>query len=68
MSEAKDLVLETLLAVKADVAPALDESLLKSCYTIQKKHQFDQDRSVSTQSIDRLIEEKTQELAADKKG
>jgi hypothetical protein len=52
-----DLALETLLAVKADIAPDLDDDLLKRCYALQKKHQFDHDRGPSTQAMDRLIDE-----------
>ncbi|MGZ3388758.1 MAG: DNA modification system-associated small protein [Isosphaeraceae bacterium] len=53
-----DLALETLLAVRAEIAPDLDEQLLRSCYALQKKHQFDRDRSPSSQAMDRLIEER----------
>jgi hypothetical protein len=53
-----DLALETLLSVRADVAPDLDEQLLRSCYAIQKKHQFERDRGPSSQAMDRLIDDR----------
>ena len=52
-----DLVLDTLLAVHREIAPDLDEELVRQCYEIQKKHQFDRDRGQPTQSMDRLIDE-----------
>ncbi len=57
MTENSDLALETLLAVRAEVAPHLDEQLVRSCYAIQKKHQFDKDRGVAVQTMEHLIEE-----------
>jgi Small protein found in certain Dnd DNA modification systems len=56
---ATDLVLETLLAVRREVAPDLDDQLVRQCYEIQKKHQFDRDRVVPTKAMDRLIDERT---------
>lgn len=56
-----DLALETLLAVRAEIAPDLDEQLLRSCYALQKKHQFDRERSQSAQAMDRLIEDRVKE-------
>jgi hypothetical protein len=55
---ATDLVLETLLAVRKEVAPDLDEELVRQCYEIQKKHQFEHDRDVPTQAMNRLIDER----------
>lgn len=60
-----DLALETLLAVKSDVAPDLDAELLKRCYDLQKRHQFDRDRGPSTQAMERLIEASVQKLVPD---
>lgn len=54
----EDLALETLLAVRAEIAPDLDEQLLRSCYALQQKHQFDRERSHSAQAMDRLIEDR----------
>ena len=52
-----DLALETLLKVRAELAPEVDEQLVRSCYAIQKKHQFDKDRSTAFQAMEHLIEE-----------
>lgn len=57
-----DLALETLLSVMPTVAPSLSVTLLRSCYELQKKHQFDHDRAASTQAMDRLIEEEVAKL------
>ena len=57
MENSDDLALETLLAIRAEIAPDLDEDLLRRCYEIQKKHQFSRDRSHSAQAMGRLIEE-----------
>jgi hypothetical protein len=59
-----DLPLEALLAVRSDVAPDLDSQLLRNCYELQKKHQFDHDRGPSTQAMERLIEEEVARLVA----
>ncbi len=55
---ATDLVLETLLAVHREIAPDLDDELVRQCYEIQKKHQFDRDRGVPTTTMDRLIDDR----------
>ena len=60
----EDPAVETLVAVRTEVAPDLDEQLVRSCYAIQKKHQFDQDRSQSVQAMDRLIEEYVDRIMA----
>lgn len=52
-----DLALTTLMEIRALEVPDLDEALLRTCYNIQKKHQFDEARGSSAQSMDRLIEE-----------
>lgn len=52
-----DLVLETLLASRNEVAPDLDVELLRQCYEIQKRHQFDRDRATPTQAMERLIDD-----------
>lgn len=57
-----DLPLETLLAVQTDVAPDIDRNLLRSCYELQKRHQFDHDRTPSTQAMERLIEEEVERI------
>lgn len=56
MSDDHELSLETLLAVRTELGVNLDDALLKACFEIQKKHQFNHDRSLSTQAMDRLID------------
>jgi hypothetical protein len=51
-----DNALEVLLEVRNAVAPELDETLLRDCYAIQKRFQFDRDREVSLDATRRLIE------------
>jgi hypothetical protein len=55
---ATDLILETLVDVCREVAPDLDDELVRQCYEIQKKHQFDRDRGIATQTMDRLIDDR----------
>jgi hypothetical protein len=62
--ENDDLALEALLAAKPTVAPDLNKDLLRSCYDLQKKHQFDHDRLPSTQAMDRLIDAEVARLVA----
>ena len=57
LTSERDLALETLLEIRREVAPDLDEALVRSCYAIQKRHQFDDSRGASAQAMDRLIEE-----------
>lgn len=64
MENSDDLALETLLAVRLEIAPDLDENLLRQCYEIQKKHQFARERSHSAQAMDRLIEDRVNALVA----
>jgi len=52
-----DLTLDTLLAVRKEIAPDLDETLLTRCYSIQKQFQFLDDRTVSVSEMDKLIDE-----------
>ncbi len=62
---ANDLVLDTLLAVQREIAPDLDEALLRQCYEIQKRHQFDRDRGAATQAMDRLIDDRANTQTGD---
>lgn len=64
MENSDDLALETLLAVRLEIAPDLDDDLLQRCYEIQKKHQFARERSHSAQAMDRLIEDRVNALVA----
>jgi hypothetical protein len=65
---ANDIILDTLLAVQREIAPDLDEALVRQCYEIQKKHQFDHDRAAPTQAMDRLIDDRANTQAASTKG
>lgn len=57
MTEDEDLALQTLLRVRAEIAPDLSEDLLKSCYAIQRRHQFNADRTQSSVAMERLIDQ-----------
>lgn len=57
MDSDDDMALQTLLAARAEVAPALDEKILRLCYAIQKKHQFSDDRAQPAAAMERLIDE-----------
>lgn len=57
MSDSDDLALQTLLAVRAEVAPNVDEVLLRACYAVQRRHQFNSDRTQSSVAMERLIDE-----------
>ncbi len=59
-----DLALETLLAIRAEIAPEIDEQIIRSCYTIQKKHQFDRDRAVAAQAMENLVEQYLDKITA----
>ena len=60
MSDYKELGLETLLAVRTELGVDVDDDLLEACFQIQKKYQFNHDRTLSTQSMDRLIEDRVE--------
>ena len=57
MPDDNELGLQTLLAVKTDLGVELDDNLLEACFEIQKKYQFNHDRTLSNQAMDRLIED-----------
>lgn len=56
MPNDKELGLETLLAVKAKLGVDLDTDLINACFEIQKKYQFNHDRTLSTTAMNTLIE------------
>lgn len=60
MSDDNELGLETLLAVKAELGVDLDDELLEACFQLQKKYQFNHDRTLSTQAMDRLIDDRVE--------
>lgn len=51
-----DDVLDVLLEVRHASSPELDEFLLRDCYAIQRKYQFDRDREIPLEATRRLIE------------
>jgi hypothetical protein len=61
----EDLTLETLLSVREALCPTLDENLLRQCYLIQKRFQFSEDRSISANAMERLIDEQVRAVAGD---
>ena len=65
MATDRELGLETLLAVRTELGLALDDDLLKACFEIQKKHQFNHDRTLSTQAMDRLVESYVDKIAGE---
>lgn len=60
MPDDYDLGLQTLFAVRTKMGVDLDDDLLKACFDIQKKYQFNHDRTLSTQAMDRLIEDRVE--------
>ena len=56
MSTKGDLGLQALLKTTVARAEELPIDLLKKVYEIQKIHQFDRDRDVSLQEMQRLVE------------
>ena len=59
----EDLAFETLQSVRTAVAADLPEELLGACYDIQKKHQYDKDRTASARAMERLIDEYVDKLS-----
>jgi hypothetical protein len=57
MSDNDDLALSTLLSIRAEIAPDLDEDLLKKAYAIQRRYQFSDDHAQSSAAMERLIDE-----------
>lgn len=63
MTDGRELGLETLLAVRAELDIDLENKLLEACFDIQNKYQFDHDRALSIKVMDRLIEDYIEKLA-----
>ena len=64
MNDTKDFALETLKAVAEEIGTDLPDGAIERIYAIQKRHQFDADRSLSAQEMQRLIEK----LASESEG
>jgi len=52
----EDIALTTLMAVAREVAPDFPEDVVHGLYALQKRHQFDSDRSGSIQEMQRFLE------------
>lgn len=51
-----DVALATLKAVAAEIALDIPENVIERLYVLQKRHQFDSDRSASIQEMKRILE------------
>jgi uncharacterized protein (DUF927 family) len=61
----EDLALQTLLAIRSESVSELDEALLRQCYAIQRKHQFNADRSQSSAAMERLLDEAVNKVTSE---
>lgn len=57
IKEVKDLGLDTLLLVARDIASDVPEELLRKVFALQRAHQFDDDRDVSLQDLQRALDD-----------
>ncbi|WP_332713846.1 DNA modification system-associated small protein [Pelagibacterium mangrovi] len=64
----EDMTLETLLAVRKEIASDLDEALLQRCYQIQKRFQFSDDRTISATEMEKLIDAHVASLLDETRG
>lgn len=64
MATQKEIGLSTLLAVKKELGLQIDDDLLIKSYEIEKKYQFEQDRTYSLQALERLINHHISSAAA----
>ena len=53
----QDLALTALLAAAKDVQTGLPESFIKASYAIQRRHQFNQDQTISLHDLEKLVED-----------
>ena len=61
--EAEDMALNTLLSVAREVVPELPAELIRKIFVLQKTHQFEADRDVSLQDLQRLLDDYVDEVA-----
>jgi hypothetical protein len=52
-----DIALNTLVAVAKERYPELPPELVQRLYSLQKRYQFDTDRTSSIQAMQRVLEE-----------
>lgn len=55
--EASDIGLDTLLLVARDIAPDVPEELLRRVFALQRTHQFDAERDISLQDLQRALDD-----------
>jgi len=55
--EANNMALDTLLSAARDVAPEIPEDLLRRVFALQKTHQFDAERDISLQELQRILDD-----------
>ncbi|MBX7136150.1 MAG: hypothetical protein K1X67_26055 [Fimbriimonadaceae bacterium] len=53
----EDLAFQTLAGLAAEGPSGLPATLIEAAYSIQKRHQFDHDRSAAIQELQDLIEQ-----------
>ena len=53
----QDLALNALLAAATDVEADLPEDFIKATYAIQRRHQFNQDQTISMHDLEKLVED-----------
>ena len=53
----QDLALTALLAAAKDTETTLPESFIQATYAIQRRHQFNQDETVSLNDLEKLVED-----------
>ena len=52
----QDLALAALLGAAKDLEISLPESFIKASYAIQRRHQFNQDPTISLDDLEKLVE------------
>ena len=60
MPDDRELGLETLLAVRTELGVGLDDGFLEACFNIQKKYQFNHERILSTNAMNRIIDDRVE--------
>lgn len=53
----QDLALTALLAAAKDIETELPESFIKASYAIQRRHQFNQDQTISLHDLEKLVDD-----------
>ena len=53
----QDLALTALLTAAKDSETTLPESFIQATYAIQRRHQFNQDETISFHNLEKLVED-----------